>query len=257
VAGDTDLTAGNIKSGVEIFGATGTVIEATGAAAASQVLSGQTFSNSSAAGLTGTMPDNDGDNASEPQSAESGLVKLTAPSGFYDGSDTVTATASQIAALEADLVSENIKEGITIFGVSGTWGYFSAPSPRFTDNYNGTITDNLTRLVWMKKLDCFGRTLLMENLYDGTPWSNSCDLSDGSESGDWRDPTIKEVMSLADFGQSPRLPIGHPFTNVSNSWLLTSDVRYTGGPNLKFDLGQGLVDYLYSAQIRWPVRSAE
>jgi hypothetical protein len=28
------------------------------------------------------------------------------------------------------------------------------PSPRFTDNANGTVTDNLTGLVWLKNANC-------------------------------------------------------------------------------------------------------
>jgi hypothetical protein len=31
------------------------------------------------------------------------------------------------------------------------------PDPRFTDNGNGTITDNLTGLIWLKDADCFGQ----------------------------------------------------------------------------------------------------
>ena len=30
------------------------------------------------------------------------------------------------------------------------------PNPRFTDNGNGTVTDNLTGLIWLKNADCLG-----------------------------------------------------------------------------------------------------
>ena len=30
------------------------------------------------------------------------------------------------------------------------------PTPRFTDNGNGTVTDNLTKLIWMKNANFFG-----------------------------------------------------------------------------------------------------
>ena len=30
------------------------------------------------------------------------------------------------------------------------------PTPRFTDNDNGTVTDNLTGLIWMKNANAFG-----------------------------------------------------------------------------------------------------
>src|SRR3990172_5700801 len=30
------------------------------------------------------------------------------------------------------------------------------PSPRFMDNGDGTVTDNLTGLIWLKNANCFG-----------------------------------------------------------------------------------------------------
>ena len=30
------------------------------------------------------------------------------------------------------------------------------PVPRFTDNGSGTVTDNLTGLIWLKDANCFG-----------------------------------------------------------------------------------------------------
>jgi hypothetical protein len=34
------------------------------------------------------------------------------------------------------------------------------PSPRFTDNGDGTVTDNLTGLIWLKNADCWGGGLI-------------------------------------------------------------------------------------------------
>ena len=31
------------------------------------------------------------------------------------------------------------------------------PSPRFTNNSNGTVTDNLTGLIWLRNANCFGQ----------------------------------------------------------------------------------------------------
>ena len=44
-AQDTDLTAGNIRQGANIFGVAGAAIQASGNAAAGEVLLGKTFSN--------------------------------------------------------------------------------------------------------------------------------------------------------------------------------------------------------------------
>ncbi|MCP4348567.1 MAG: hypothetical protein GY795_24045, partial [Desulfobacterales bacterium] len=55
LTGDGDLVSTNIKSSVNIFGVTGTVIESSGDAVAGDVLTGKTFSNAGAAGVSGTM----------------------------------------------------------------------------------------------------------------------------------------------------------------------------------------------------------
>ena len=38
------------------------------------------------------------------------------------------------------------------------------PNPRFTDNGNGTVTDNLTGLIWLKNANCFGTKKLGDGL---------------------------------------------------------------------------------------------
>lgn len=95
----------------------------------------------------------------------------------------------------------------------------SIPTPRFIDNHDGTVTDQLTRLTWLKNMNCFGRMDLrgaagaVGGLAEGdcgaTP---ALVLTDGSSAGDWRLPTMKELCTLIDFSRrEPALPSGHPF----------------------------------------------
>src|SRR5919108_448293 len=86
------------------------------------------------------------------------------------------------------------------------------PKPRFTVNNNGTVTDNLTGLIWMKNANCNGLQTWKDalaaanNLKDG-----QCGLKDGSKPGDWRMPNIKELQSLLDYGKAlPTLPVDPP-----------------------------------------------
>ncbi|MEM9257164.1 MAG: DUF1566 domain-containing protein [Pseudomonadota bacterium] len=106
-----------------------------------------------------------------------------------------------------------------------------APAQRFTDNGDGTVLDNLTGLVWMKKASCmaakdFAAALsAVAALKDG---DNSCNLSDGSRAGDWRIPNYYEFLSLHDLSRfEPQLTDGHPFTNIKNElfWTSTTPAR--------------------------------
>lgn len=40
------------------------------------------------------------------------------------------------------------------------------PSPRFTNNGDGTVTDNLTGLIWLTNADCFGTRTWTQALAD-------------------------------------------------------------------------------------------
>ncbi|MFH1038755.1 MAG: DUF1566 domain-containing protein [PVC group bacterium] len=102
---DGDLAAGNIKSGVTIFGKVGTVVKATGDAAVEQVLAGATFSKAGEAGLTGTMT-NVGQQDIMPGTTVQPITR-----GYHNGTGEV--------AGDADLVTANIRSGVTIFGVAG------------------------------------------------------------------------------------------------------------------------------------------
>ena len=73
------------------------------------------------------------------------------------------------------------------------------PSPRFTDKGNGTVTDNLTKLIWLKNANAFGVRTWEQALSDANVLaSGSAGLTDGSKAGDWRLPNVKELQSLID-----------------------------------------------------------
>lgn len=139
-----------------------------GDAVAADVLKGKTFSNEFEIGISGTRPP-----APVARTAQTPTVPFTATAGS-DGA---------------------LQKGVA-------W-----PNPRFTDNSDGTVTDNLTGLVWLKNTSCFSTTFWINALsvaaalYDGWPGvefvsDGDCGLSDSSSAGDWRLPNIKELQSL-------------------------------------------------------------
>jgi len=103
-------------------------------------------------------------------------------------------------------------------------------SPSRMDNGNGTVTDNLTGLVWLQDAGCLGSELWSDGLASVSQLaSGACGLNDGSAVGDWRMPNLVELESLIDASAaSPALSANHPFANVGGGvyWGSTS---YYGG----------------------------
>lgn len=134
-----------------------------------------------------------------------------------------------------------------------------SPVPRFTDNLDGTITDNLTNLLWTKDT----------NLYESTTWNqallnvDSCNVGDYN---DWRLPNIKELLSLVDYGQKdPTLTSDHPFTYIpgyywsSTTAIITPDLIQIGIYVVNFKYGSASVgdkNTTYPAYT-WCVRGEE
>jgi len=104
------------------------------------------------------------------------------------------------------------------------------PGRRYTDNQDGTVTDNLTGLVWLKNAGCLSPALWANALAEANQLaSGACGLTDGSKAGDWRLPNLVELESLVDVSaSSPALTAGHPFTAVSMGIYWTSTSYYGG-----------------------------
>ena len=111
------------------------------------------------------------------------------------------------------------------------------PEPRFFDNGDGTITDELTGYIWLRDANCINTHYTSFGSFGGGPvtWAEALEFIEGVNIGlytecsagydDWRLPNIRELHSLVDFGHSfPTLPESHPFNNVqlNDYWSSTS-----------------------------------
>jgi hypothetical protein len=108
------------------------------------------------------------------------------------------------------------------------------PNPRFMDNKDGTVTDNLTGLIWLKNTKCFGMMdwksarLAVKRLKNGDCGPDlALILSDGSSAGDWRLPTMKELCALIDYSKrNPALPHGQPFSDFAPGYYWSATTLY-------------------------------
>jgi len=160
---DTDLVSGNIRAGVEIFSVTGNtaVVDTT---------SGDATAGDIAAGKKAWV---DG-------------VEITG-TGSGSGSVAPVARTGQRASY-GDRDDGELEKGVA-------W-----PNPRFTNNGDGTVKDELTGLVWLRRPDVFEQRSWSQALSDCNNLDSSdyTWLSDGSIPGDWRLPNIRELQSLID-----------------------------------------------------------
>lgn len=107
------------------------------------------------------------------------------------------------------------------------------PGTRFTDNSDGTVTDHLTGLIWLKNAGCFSPTDWSTALTAANQLaSGACGLIDGSTAGQWRMPNANELESLVDVSQNnPAVSAGRPFTNINLANAYWSSTTYTALPS--------------------------
>jgi len=97
-------------------------------------------------------------------------------------------------------------------------------NPRFTVS-NGTVTDNLTGLIWLKYANCFGLRTWAQAMSDANTLAGGyCGVTDGSTAGQWRLPNVKELQSLIDFAYyNPAL------SNAAGTAIwVAGDLSFTG-----------------------------
>lgn len=182
----------------EIMGKAPAVVTSSGAVASS-VLSGKKFwgLTSGEWGLqTGAMTNN-GTKFVTP-----GTSKQYISQGYHSGYGYVNG--------DADLIAGNIKSGVDLFGIDGT---YKGPE-RFVDNGDNTITDLKTNLMWTKVIPTTPDNKNWQDAYD------YCSSLSYAGYSDWRLPEVYELSLLLDKKNNhPALPDDHPFTGEVNSYF--------------------------------------
>jgi hypothetical protein len=261
-ANDTDLTVGNIKSGVNVFGVAGTYTGSIGGnvqdTSSGNAVAGEIFSGKKAwvdgSEITGTLATQTPTNTTVNQSA-----------GNYSAFD--------LSTVDTDLAASNIKSGVTIFGVAGN--FTGGPTcsgtlngTRWCDNEDGTVMDMTTGLIWLKKADWGGQKQWEGNSNDnahvragilkaGTTGAN---LSDSSVEGDWRLPTKTELVGITTGTESVSSSSMRAFSGVqpSNYWMATTDADNIGNAwNVNLTGDPEISRLKSNPYYVWPVRSRQ
>ena len=84
----------------------------------------------------------------------------------------------------------------------------SLSSPSYTDNTNGTVTDNITGLMWtrcsMKENSAIDDTAdcsSVHGTYNNSAAATSCSGLTYAGHSDWRLPTVPELISIVNYGK--------------------------------------------------------
>lgn len=190
---------------------------------------------------------------------------------FPDGTLQTSALAPAPAPVEDTGQSQCADENGNGRACAGTGedGEFQAgvawPTPRFADNGDGTITDNLTGLVWLKDANCPGSTKTWQEALDWVGDLNTSSIActdyTAMTYADWRLPNFKEIQSLVDYGvSSPSLPFPNPFVGVQLSvyWSSSSFLSFQSEAwVVLMTNGGAFADGKTKSYNVWPVRGGQ
>lgn len=112
------------------------------------------------------------------------------PGGTYDSACDVNHDGA-VNVLDVQLTAGHWNQ-------TGVYSASAAPpcfdnANRYVDCGNGSVTDTVTGLIWLKNANCFGlQTYAAANNTAAGLQTGGCGLTDNSSAGDWRLPTRTE-----------------------------------------------------------------
>ena len=121
----------------------------------------------------------------------SGNVKTTSLNGLLAVRSAAAAGRVALPATGQFIVYASHDDG-------GVGAGLALPYPRFIDKHDGTVSDTLTGLTWLKRADCIHQNWNGALGAIAALAAGQCGLGDGSTAGQWRMPNRAEMLSLGD-----------------------------------------------------------
>lgn len=162
IKGDSNLTAGNIRSGVKIFNVTGSYAGSSSGGSSSRL---QTKTATPSESTQTINPDSGYDglssvtvNAVSRTYVGSGVTKKAAATYTPKTSDQSIAASQYLSGAQtikgdANLVAGNIKSGVSIFGVTGTYAGGGSSGGSGNNNVEAYAVTNTSPSVSFKRTD--------------------------------------------------------------------------------------------------------
>ena len=175
---------------------------------------------------------------------------------------------SQLTAYDK-FIQQALKYGFSLYGLPKTGQTIShsdyddgdlekgypTKGPRFTDNGDGTVTDNATGLMWVKEslgAGCNNGNVI--TWFAALTWVNGLTFAGYS---DWRMPNIKELPSIINYGlRYPAVDtVFFPECKSAEYWSSTTSIVYSlFAWTINFSLGEFSGAFKTSAKLIRPVR---
>ena len=138
--------------------------------------------------------------------ASAGMAQVEATANPEEASSDQEEAAEEMVAGEIAYPIVDTNQGLCFDGFErldecpaageafyGQDAQYTGITPSYTDNGDGTISDNVTGLVWTQDISSYSM-----------PWSDAagyCEALDTGDVTDWRLPSVKELWSIRDYAQ--------------------------------------------------------
>jgi hypothetical protein len=158
--------------------------------------------------------------------------------------DTITVIDTKTTTTTTAFSLPDTGQTISYTTTFGEDADYSINPPSYSDNGDGTVTDNVTGLMWQQEDDdttynwyeATGKYDATDNLFS----THVCDSLSLAGHSDWRLPDEKELLSIVNYDSSnPAIDtIYFPNTNSSGYWTSTTCANSTSRAwGVDFDIG--------------------